>query len=250
MYWTKLEYNTKWYFEEMAKSPHALIGGATGSGKSVALNGFIMHLLQKDPSEVNLILIDPKMVELRRYRKLPHVWKHATTSEDISEALIYAEWLMNERYKEMAESDDDELIYNGSDVYIIIDEYASLDGKDGMASKEALHSLREIAYKGRASKIHLIACTQRPTQDVISGMVKNNFTTMLALRTNTKLESRNLIELPICEELPDYGYGYFKSPSIRNPKLVEIEMEDKTFTSEVMNHWKEQKELAEEYLRG
>ena len=156
MYWTKLEYNTKWYFEEMAKSPHALIGGATGSGKSVALNGFIMHLLQKDPSEVNLILIDPKMVELRRYRKLPHVWKHATTSEDISEALIYAEWLMNERYKEMAESDDDELIARkapgSGDISGDYTEYERQTIADN-------GDLPSVTFKGNTDKVYLALWT-------------------------------------------------------------------------------------------
>ena len=227
-----------WYFQDMSEREHVLIGGTTGSGKSVALNGFMMYLLTKDPSEARFILIDPKRVELARYKNLPHTVSHNHRIEDINSAIIHAEAIMEARYEVMERKGI--LEYDGSHVYIIIDEYASVGGKHGKASKEAMNSLSAIAFKGRASRIHIIACTQRPTQDVVEGLIQNNFTTTLALRTKRPQDSRNLIGISGCEKFPKVGKAYYDTPSLTELQEVTIEKVSDNLFNQVIAHWESQ----------
>ena len=227
------------YFDDMAQREHILIGGVCGSGKSVTLEGFIFSLLAKAPCEAQLILIDPKRVELAQFKNLPHTLSHVYRTEDIDEALIYAEEIMERRYEIMEQRG--EKLFSGSDIYIIIDEYAKIGGKHGEGSKRAIKALANIAFMGRASKIHIVACTQRPTQDVLEGLIKNNITTVVALRTNTAQESRNLIGQSGCETFPDRGKAYYSSPTSRTIKSINIEKVPEDLMAKYIRFWEEQK---------
>lgn len=220
------------YYHSMADSAHILIGGTTGSGKSVALNGLICSMLYKNPNELKLILIDPKGVELLDYADLPHTLTHARSIEDIEFAIHWAFEEMERRYNEMIEAR--QKLTSKGDIYIVIDEYVDL--KFG-CSKKALNELARISAKGRASKVHIILCTQRPTQQVIDGIIQANFTTVLALRTKNPQESRNLILQSGCEKLPPHGRAYLDMPSLTEPTKVCVPMIEDETIKQIVNYW-------------
>lgn len=198
-------------FLRLADRPHLLIAGATGSGKSVALNGIITSLLMtKSPFSCQFILIDPKKVELVEYSRLPHTIRYASTHPDIVSALRLALDETDRRFTMMQEQGVKE--YLGSDLYVIIDELADL-----MVSikKETLPMLQQIAQIGRAARVHLIACSQNIMAQTIPTVLRCNFSTILGLRTCNVRQSRFLIEAPGCEMLPDpkregKGYGFLR----------------------------------------
>ena len=185
-------------FETMAGKPHLLIAGATGSGKSVVENGIIYNLLHRGPSKIRFILLDPKRVELVQYANVPHTLKYACTDKDIIEALALAESIIEKRFSEMQKRKI--RMYDGSDIYIIIDELAHL-----MASlkKETLPILKRIAMVSRASKIHIIACTQTVKADILPTTLTCNIDNRVALRTSTAQQSRMIIDVAGCEKFPD-----------------------------------------------
>jgi len=198
-------------FLRLADRPHLLIAGATGSGKSVALNGIIHSLIMKEsPFHVQFVLIDPKKVELIQYSKLPHVAKYASTHPDIVHAL---QWVVDETDRRFSVMQKDGLKeYNGPHLYVVIDELADL-----MVSikKETLPLLQRIAQIGRAARVHCICCTQNVLAVTIPTVLKCNFSTVLGLRTANKQQSRFLIAEGGCEMLPDpkregKGYGYLR----------------------------------------
>ena len=230
-----IRYNTPTVYQDMETTEHILIGGTTGSGKSVALDGFIIHLLQHTPAEVGFVLIDPKRVELAKYKKFPHTLAHAWEMEEINNWLINCESEMNYRYAEMEKKDINK--YDGGHIYIIIDEYAAIGGQYGKASKRAIEALTNIAFMGRAANMHIVACTQRPTADVIDGMLKANFTTTLALRTRSEQESRNLIQTKHARYLPRYGKAYYSTPNDTEIRCVDIKMVPDSLRADVTNYW-------------
>ena len=198
-------------FIEMADKPHMLIAGATGSGKSVALNGIIVSLLMtQSPVRCQFVLIDPKKVELSQYKELPHTARYADNHPDIVRAL---EWALDEtdrRFRIMQR--DNEKEFSGPHLYVIIDELADL-----MISlkKETLPLLQRLAQIGRAARVHIIACSQNVLAVTIPTVLKCNFSTILGLRTANKSQSRFLIAEGGCELLPDpkregKGYGYLR----------------------------------------
>jgi len=227
------------YFRDMTEREHILIGGTTGAGKSVALETFIFTLLEKAPHRARLVLIDPKGVELIQFANLPHTLTHATEMQDINNALIWMEREMDMRYSEMASKGQKKT--DRSDIYIIIDEYACIGGKSGEASKRAMDALKRIAFKGRASKIHIIACTQRPTREVIDGLIADNFNTVLALRTKDSQGSRNLIGRSGCESLPLHGKAYYDTPTEKDIIMVDIPMVSEETMAKIIKHWEAQK---------
>lgn len=195
----------------MSEKAHVLIAGATGSGKSVALNGIIVSaLMTQSPFTAQFVLIDPKMVELSQYEKLPHTARYACSHPDIIHAL---EWSVEEtqrRFQVMQNQGVRE--YDGPHLYVIIDELADL-----MVSikNETLPMLQRLAQIGRAARVHLIACTQNVLAVTIPTVLKCNFSTILGLRTINKQQSRMLISAPGCETLPDpkregRGYGFLR----------------------------------------
>ena len=186
-------------YDEISSRPHVLIAGATGSGKSVTLNGIIYTLLStRSPSECQFVLVDPKKVELMQYAKLPHVISYASEPSDIVAALNIAVDETARRFSAMQKKGVKE--YSGADLYVIIDELADL-----MVSqkKETLPQLQRLAQIGRAAHVHVIACSQNVMAQTIPTVLKCNFPTILGLRTATAQQSRFLISVPGCELLPD-----------------------------------------------
>ena len=198
-------------FLRLSERPHLLIAGATGSGKSVALNGIIHSLLMtKSPFSCQFVLIDPKKVELSQYRPLPHVVQYADDQPGIVRALAWALDETDRRFSAMQKAGVRE--YTGPHLYVIIDELADL-----MVSmkKETLPALQRLAQIGRAAHVHVIACTQNVMAVTIPTVLKCNFPTILGLRTANKQQSRFLIAEGGCELLPDpkregKGYGYLR----------------------------------------
>lgn len=198
-------------FLRLAQLPHLLIAGATGSGKSVALNGIIHSLLMTEsPVNVQFVLIDPKKVELVQYENLPHTARYASTHPDIVHALEWAVEETDRRFSVMQCQQVKE--YSGPHLYVVIDELADL-----MVSirKETLPLLQRLAQIGRAARVHLIACSQNVLAITIPTVLKCNFSAILGLRTMNKQQSRSLIYEGGCELLPNpkkegKGYGYLR----------------------------------------
>lgn len=138
-------------YYDIAQQPHLLIAGCTGSGKSVLLNGLICDLIKQPPTKVQLILIDPKRVELSRYAALPHCLTYACEPDAMANTLEYSVELMMNRYDQMQRTQ--QRLFDGSDVYVLIDEFADLITTD---KKRVLPLLMRLAQLGRAAKVHLL----------------------------------------------------------------------------------------------
>jgi S-DNA-T family DNA segregation ATPase FtsK/SpoIIIE len=189
---------------DMLHQPHLLIAGSTGSGKSVLINTLIYTALEDTPTQTQLILIDPKRVELIDYKPIPHVLEYASEPDEIQNTLQCAVALMEYRYKHMQKHHQKQS--DRAHVHIIIDEFADLMTTQ---KKQTLPHLIRIAQLGRAANIHLIIATQRPTKDIINGQIKVNIDNRIALRCPTAQDSRNIINVKGAETLPKYGYGYY-----------------------------------------
>ena len=202
---------------DMLKQPHLLIAGATGSGKSVLINSLLYTALFNSPAKVKLILIDPKRVELNTYASLPHVIQYASEPGQITEALTLAVQLMENRFRDMQRQRVK--MYQGCDIYVVIDEFADLMTTQ---KRQTLPLLQRLAQLGRAARVHLIAATQRPTKDIVNGQIKVNMDSRIALRCPTAQDSRNIINVKGAETLPRYGYGYYLTPETMQPQLITI----------------------------
>lgn len=198
-------------YADMLKQPHLLIAGATGSGKSVVINGLVYTALYQQPGQsegaVSFILIDPKRVELSQYKKLPHILYYASEPADRINAFKYAMKLTETRYKDMQRKGLRK--YNGGAVYIIIDEFADLMTTQ---RKEIAPIIQRLAQIGRAANVHIILATQTPIAKILPTEIKCNFDARLALRTRSAQDSRNIIGSSGCENLPRYGYGHYMTP--------------------------------------
>lgn len=194
-------------FVDLAKRPHLLVAGATGSGKSVVINGIISTLLfTRSPFTCQFVLIDPKKVELIQYVNLPHVARYASEPRDMIRALQWVTEEIDRRFSEMQARREKE--YSGPHLYVIIDELADLMTTH---KNTVLPLLQRIAQVGRACLCHIIAASQCVLATVIPTVLKCNFSTVVGLRTATKAQSRYLIDAPGCELLPDpkrEGKGY------------------------------------------
>jgi len=214
---------------DLTRMPHLLIAGSTGSGKSVCMNAIIMSLLlTRRPEEVQLILVDPKMVELSLYREIPHLLTPVVT--DMKRASTILDWAvekMEERYHLLAAAgvrdiatfnkvpaktlkerlqdeyeEGDEIPTHLPYVVILVDELADLMMSSG---KEVEEAITRLAQKSRAVGIHLIVATQRPSVDVITGLIKANMPTRIAFRVAAKVDSRVVLDVRGAELLLGTG---------------------------------------------
>ena len=216
----------------IAKLPHMLIAGTTGSGKSVCMNSIIISLLYKaSPDDVKLIMVDPKMVELGIYNGIPHLLIPVVT--DPKKAAGSLQWAVTEmmrRYKAMSDAGVRDLeSYNsiveaeeeGSklpQVVVIIDELADLML---VAAKEVEESICRIAQMGRAAGIHLIIATQRPSADVITGLMKANIPSRIAFSVASAMESRIILDTQGAEKLVGRGDMLFAPIGAGKPLRVQ-----------------------------
>ena len=203
-------------YTDMLAHPHVLIAGATGSGKSVCINAMIYEFLKQEKYS-QMVLIDPKRVELYPYHALPCVRAYASEIPEIAQVLngICAE--MDNRYRYTQQKGLRE--FPGGAIFVFVEEFADLMT---LGKKECLLPLCRIAQLGRAARIHLVLAAQRPTRDIIPGQIKVNIDCRLALRCPTAQDSRNIIGCNGAESLPMWGYGYYARPEDRSPIRVEI----------------------------
>ena len=215
---------------DISKMPHGLIAGATGSGKSVCTNSIIISLLYKNsPDELKLLLIDPKTVEFEPYNGIPHLLVPVVTDpRKAAGALGWAVSEMEKRYKMLSdrkvrnieeynnfvENLEDEEIEKMPYIVIMIDEFADLMQT---ASKEVEDSIARIAAKARAAGIHMILATQRPSVDVITGVIKANIPTRIALTTSSQIDSRTIIDSAGAEKLLGRGDMLFNPVGTSKP---------------------------------
>lgn len=182
--------------EALLDSPHSLIAGTTGSGKSVMLHSLMFAAMARN---AYFIFIDLKRVEMADFKDLPNTVAYATEEEDAVKALDLAIAIMEKRYKEMTGK-----MYEGAELYIVIDEMADLVG----TSKKCLERMVRIGRLGRAARVHMICATQDPSRRTLKAQLMQNFTACLALRCKTAIESRQVTGYPGAELLPKHGEGY------------------------------------------
>lgn len=202
---------------DLQKMPHGLIAGATGSGKSVCINSILVSLLYKaKPEEVRLLLVDPKMVELAPYNHIPHlVTPVITDAKEATAALKWAVEEMERRYEEFAKTGvreikrynqkmEEEQHYKNKMPYIVvvIDELADLMM---VSPQEVEEAICRIAQKARACGIHLLLATQRPSVDVITGLIKANVPTRTAFAVSSAIDSRTILDMSGAERLLGRG---------------------------------------------
>lgn len=208
---------------DLAKMPHLLVAGATGSGKSVCLNTMILSLLYKaTPHDVKLLLIDPKLLELSIYENIPHLMAPVITDpKEASEALKKVIVEMERRYKLFASkgfrniesfnktvSADEKVPY----IVVFIDEFADLMFT---APTEVEQSVTRIAQMARAAGIHLVVATQRPSVDVITGIIKANFPARIAFQVTSRVDSRTILDTQGAEKLLGMGDMLFMVSGVK-----------------------------------
>ncbi len=254
---------------DLASMPHVLIAGSTGSGKSVAINAMIMSLLFRvTPQQVRLILVDPKRVELGMYEGIPHLFTPIITEPKLAaNALRNAVREMERRlkllasrsvrnidqYNKLFESSALSLFgqEDGSDegplpyIVIIIDELADLMMLDRSNVEESITRLAQMA---RAVGIHLILATQRPSVDVITGLIKANVPTRISFRLATKVDSRTIIDTNGAEALLGRGDMLFLPPGTSRLMRLHAPYVSEKETAAVVSFWKEQGNA--EYVEG
>lgn len=229
--------STSRLFIDCLNQSHLLIAGATGSGKSCFENGLITAALYSSPADVRFIFIDPKGTELDIYKDLPHTIQYAQTSADSVQALQYAAAIVEARFKDMRRRHI--RTYDGSHVYIIIDELMYLMNRPTV-KRQIYDLLQDLLCIARAAAVSIIAITQNPTRDTLPPSLRCNFDARIGLRTATRQDSRNIIEMGGCEKLPNprttgRAYGYYRHGG-------DIDLYQLPYTSEdeitrLVNYW-------------
>jgi S-DNA-T family DNA segregation ATPase FtsK/SpoIIIE len=252
---------------DLSSMPHVLIAGSTGSGKSVAINAMIMSLLfRTTPAQVRLILVDPKRVELGMYEGIPHLFTPIITEPKLAaNALRNAVREMERRLKLLASRsvrniDQYNRLFEGTMpslfddgepeeplpyIVIIIDELADLMMLDRANVEESITRLAQMA---RAVGIHLILATQRPSVDVITGLIKANIPTRISFRLATKVDSRTILDTNGAEALLGRGDMLFLPPGTSRLMRLHAPFVSEKETAAVVSFWKEQG--AAEYVEG
>ena len=247
---------------DLAKAPHLLVAGTTGSGKSVCLNVFISSLVARfAPDELRLLLVDPKVVEMQMYGRLPHLL--VPVINDVELVVLALRWLITEmerRYKILALAGNgivnivkynsrtlpDEPIYDEFGdpipeklpyIVLIIDELADIM----LTNRQDVEtSLARLAQKSRAVGIHTIVATQRPGVDVITGNIKANFPTRIAFKTTSQIDSRTILDTKGAESLLGRGDMIFKSNDGMDQRRIQCAMVTDQEIEHLVDFWAEQ----------
>lgn len=246
------------FIVDLTKMPHLLIAGATGSGKSVCVHAIISTiLLTRSPYQVKLAMIDPKMLELSAYKGIPHLWApvvvQTSKARFLLEALVKE---MEERYALLArtgvrsiaeynkmfgpDQSEDRLPY----IVVVIDELADLMM---VSSRDVEPPIARLAQMARAVGIHLVVATQRPSVDVITGMIKANFPSRIAFNVGSKTDSRTILDMNGAEKLLGKGDMLFVPAASPEPIRVHGSFISTAETKALVDFWKEQPELPFEY---
>ncbi|WP_291490225.1 DNA translocase FtsK 4TM domain-containing protein [Desulfurella sp.] len=264
------------FVADLAKMPHLLIAGATGAGKSVGLNTMIVSILYKStPEEVKFVLIDPKMIELSMYDGIPHLLMPPVVDpKQASGALAALVKEMETRYKIMSESGVrnidgfNEKARNGQIDYspfayivVVIDELSDLMM---VSSKKVELSIARLAQMARAAGIHLIVATQRPSVDVLTGLIKANFSARISFKVSSKIDSRTILDSQGAEMLLGRGDMLFLQPGtshfvrVHGAYIADDELKSiidyvksqgtPVYNEELMNEAKEESGIEEEIV--
>jgi hypothetical protein len=234
---------------DLAKMPHLLIAGATGSGKSVMVNAVITSLLCKaTPDDVRMILMDLKRVELASYNGLPHLLVPVITEPERAKAAL--KWAVNEMegryrrfagatarnikgYNETRADPEDRLPY----IVIIIDELADLMMREGKNVEDAIVRL---AQKARATGIHMVLATQRPSVNVVTGLIKANFPSRIAFAMASQIDSRTILDTPGAEDLIGRGDMLYQPADLPRPMRLQGVFVSDPEIHRVTQHWRDQ----------
>jgi S-DNA-T family DNA segregation ATPase FtsK/SpoIIIE len=234
---------------DLAKMPHLLIAGATGSGKSVMVNALITSLLCKaTPDDVRMILMDLKRVELAAYNGLPQLLVPVITEPERAKAAL--KWAVNEmeaRYRRLAGASarnirafnetrvdpEDRMPY----IVIIIDELADLMMREG---KNVEDPIVRLAQKARATGIHMVLATQRPSVNVVTGLIKANFPSRIAFAMASQIDSRTILDAPGAEDLIGRGDMLYQPSDLPRPMRLQGVFVSDPEIAQVVDHWKAQ----------
>jgi len=248
------------FITDLKKLPHLLIAGTTGSGKSVGINAMILSLLYRnDPDSLKLMLIDPKMLEFSVYNDIPHLITPVIT--DASKAIAALSNMVGEmerRYKMMAQTRTKNIdTYNakmkrgGKEtipfIVVIIDELADLMMTGG---KEVEYSIARLAQMARAAGIHLIVATQRPSVDVVTGLIKANLPSRLSYRVGQRIDSKVILDALGADKLLGRGDGLFTPPGSNGLVRIHAPWNSEEEVEEIVEFLKEQRapDYDERYL--
>ena len=233
-------------FLDMAKMPHLLIGGTTGSGKSVCINVLIVSLLlTRTPDQVRMVMIDPKRVELNQYNELPHLAAPVITEPEVAVATLKAVVKeMEQRLQALEERKARSITSYNAKVrkklpylLVVVDEMADLMMTTG---NEVEQMLTRLAQLGRATGIHLIVATQRPSVNVVTGLIKANFPSRLSFALPSQTDSRTILDQAGAEKLLGGGDMLFAPVGARKPYRIQGAFLSDEEIERVIDHWHEQ----------
>jgi S-DNA-T family DNA segregation ATPase FtsK/SpoIIIE len=234
---------------DLAKMPHLLIAGATGSGKSVMVNALITSLLcNATPDDVRMILIDLKRIELASYNGLPHLKERILTEpHEAKSALKWAVREMEDRYKAFAAATARNIrSYNENRdpatapmpyIVIVIDELADLMMREG---KHVEDSIVRLAQKARATGIHMVLATQRPSVNVVTGLIKANFPSRIAFAMASQIDSRTILDTPGAEDLIGRGDMLYQPSDLPRPMRLQGVFVTDAEIARIVQSWKDQ----------
>ncbi|EMH43141.1 FtsK/SpoIIIE family protein [Helicobacter pylori GAM96Ai] len=241
------------FITDLKKLPHLLIAGTTGSGKSVGVNAMILSLLYKNPpNQLKLVMIDPKMVEFSIYADIPHLLTPIITDpkkaigalQSVAKEMERRYSLMSEYKVKTIDSYNEQALNNGVEAFpyliVVIDELADLMMTGG---KEAEFPIARIAQMGRASGLHLIVATQRPSVDVVTGLIKTNLPSRVSFRVGTKIDSKVILDTDGAQSLLGRGDMLFTPPGANGLVRLHAPFATEDEIKKIVDFVKAQKEV-------